>query len=80
MKLRLDASLSEFLRQAKRCEGDVFFETPEGDRLNIKSQLSQYVFLAAANSRDNVLSMGNVVCARSQDEERLQAFLIAAEG
>ena len=50
MKLKADVSLPEFLRKANLCEGDVFFETPEGDCLNIKSQLSKYVFLAAVNS------------------------------
>ena len=36
MKLKADVSLPEFLRKANLCEGDVFFETPEGDCLNIR--------------------------------------------
>ena len=27
----------------KKCEGDVYLTTPEGDRLNLKSNLTKYV-------------------------------------
>ena len=47
MNLKPDINLSEFFRAVHTCRGEVLFETPEGDRLNLKSALSQYVFTAA---------------------------------
>lgn len=48
MKLKENADLPAFLRQVKKCGGDVFLETQEGDSLNLKSTLSQYIFVSLA--------------------------------
>ena len=77
MKLKADVSLPEFLRKANLCEGDVFFETPEGDCLNIKSQLSKYVFLAAVNSQRDLIRLGEVVFRQEDDQAILKEFLVA---
>lgn len=75
MKLRTDISLVEFLRQAGDCRDNVYFETPEGDRLNIKSQLSKFVFLAAVSAEEDVIRNGEIVFDDEQDQEILRLYL-----
>ena len=50
MKLKKDANLPDFLRTVAQCKDDVYFKTTQGDVLNLKSELSKYIFLAAAAS------------------------------
>ena len=76
MKLRLDVSLPEFLRSVDACAGEVLYSTPDGDHLNLKSQLSKYLFLAAADGKDStILLSGQVVCSESADIDRLRSYL-----
>lgn len=46
-KLKEHTDMISFLQKVTMCNGTVTFETPDGDVLNLKSQLSKYVFLAA---------------------------------
>lgn len=46
MTLKPDASIPRFLQAAQVCNGQVWFNTPEGDKLNLKSALSRFVFTA----------------------------------
>lgn len=73
-KLKTNADLSEFLKQAGRCEGKVVFLTAEGDCLDLKSLLSAYAFSAMAG-RPDMLARGCVDCARQEDLELLAPFL-----
>lgn len=76
MKLRLDVSLPDFLRKVDACNGDVLYCTPEGDQLSLKSPLSKYIFLAAADRKDSsILLFGQVDCTESADLERLRSYL-----
>lgn len=50
MKLYSDIDIVVFLNDVKKCKNEVFFETDEGDKLNLKSALSQYVFFVADNN------------------------------
>lgn len=74
MKLREKIVLSDFLNTVRQCGNDVLFITKEGDRLNLKSQLSQYVLLAVADS-DYPLRDGEVICANEGDYVNLKQFL-----
>jgi hypothetical protein len=47
MKLNNIRELQEFLAIVNSCEGSVWLESNEGDKLNLKSQLSQYIALGA---------------------------------
>lgn len=47
MKLLDDINLADFFRKVQTCRGEVLLVTSEGDRLNLKSALSQFVFAAA---------------------------------
>ena len=77
MKLKEDVVLVEFLQRAKQCTGEVYFKTVEGDILNLKSQLSQYVFLAASVSENTQhLLKGEIDCQNKTDYECLLPYLI----
>lgn len=43
MKLCNITDVNGFFDAVKKCEGDVYLTTPEGDRLNLKSNLTRYV-------------------------------------
>ena len=49
MKLKGNINMMDFLKELKKCTGEVFFETPDGDCLALKSALSQYIFCTIAN-------------------------------
>lgn len=56
MKLKPDFNLIEFFQAVHSCQYEVLFETPEGDRLNLKSTLSQFVFTAAVAGKFRALN------------------------
>ncbi len=56
MKIKKDIDMLEFLKALKKCSGNVFFETSEGDCLALKSTLSQYIFCSIANEPELFLS------------------------
>ena len=47
MKLRNVTEIEDFLVAVNKCTGNVWLESPFGDRYNLKSKFSQYVGLAA---------------------------------
>lgn len=75
MKLRENVDLLKFLTAVKACSGEVLYKTAEGDVLNLKSQLSQYIFLAVLISPDNKLPEGKIVCDNGEDIAVLMAYL-----
>lgn len=79
MKLTKNADLAAFLRAVNGCTGDVFFSTEQGDHLNLKSMLSQYVFSVASGDQ-TLLLRGEVSCTDKRDRGLLQPFLCAGRG
>ncbi len=75
MKLKKDIEGYALIMAAKKCTGDVIFQSAEGDILNLKSVLSQYLFVTAAIQAD-FLSAGRVECTNAADYERLSDFLV----
>ncbi len=74
MKLRENAAVSEFLRTVQTCVGEVWFITDEGDQLNLKSVLSEYLFLSAAIS-SNLIAHGHIQLEKAEDQAVIQCFL-----
>ena len=64
MTLRADIRLSDFLNAVLNCRGAVCYETPEGDHLDLKSELSQFVFIVAAAHGIAGLT-GRILCEES---------------
>ena len=75
MKLKQGIDLSAFLKTVQQCAGEVIFETDEGDRLDLKSTLSQFVFTAAMAAR--LSSTTGHICCETQDLPLLENFLTA---
>lgn len=73
MKLKKDADSTDFLKETKKCKGEVYYETKDGNRLNLKSVLSQYVF-AVLSQRDELSETGEIVCS-AEDMQRLEKYL-----
>lgn len=74
MKLRTDIDHARFLQAVQTCRGEVWFLTAEGDRLNLKSALSQMIFAVAAVG---IPGSGEVICEQSTDLVLLQDYLTA---
>ncbi len=70
--LKEQVDLIKFLDAVKGCRENVFLETDEGDKLNLKSTLSQYVFVACANGR-GFLENSQIIC-NPEDAVRLDMF------
>lgn len=78
MKLKPNIRLVDFLQQVNLCHGEVRFETDEGDVLNLKSQISKYIFLAAVSQEgtgEELSLQGDVICDCQEDVSVLSAFL-----
>lgn len=75
MKLKSDADTISFLNAVKACAGDVCFVTSEGDRLNLKSILSCYLF-SAVRGKGELSDKGEVLCSDDRDYMHIQSFLI----
>ena len=75
MKVENIKDIEGFFKTIDSCKGKVELVTGEGDRLNLKSKLSQYVSLA------NIFSGGEIpelelVAYEKEDIEKLMYFMI----
>lgn len=74
MNLREDFNIADFMEVAKSCTGDVFFHSAEGDIINLKSLLSQYV-LATIVCKPGLLKNAQIICTQDEDYAKLADFL-----
>lgn len=75
MKIENISNIEEFFKVIDQCKGTVELVTGEGDRLNLKSKLSQYVSLAKIFSNGEIPEM-ELVAHEKEDVERLISFMI----
>ena len=68
-----DLNVPEFLKVLDECEGNVYLVTNEGDRLNLKSKLSQLVGLTKLIEAGKIAE-AYIVCDKPEDESRLFRF------
>jgi hypothetical protein len=74
MRLKDNVSPSVFLQRVDQCAGEVLYKTSEGDILNLKSQLSKYLFLIAVNAPAAAsLRCGEITC-NVEDHQILKPF------
>lgn len=73
MKIKAQADFIRFLKAVGECSSDVLFQTEEGDCLNLRSALSQYVF-AMIFSKPELLKSGHICCS-DEDLTLLNDFL-----
>lgn len=72
--LKAGINIAAFLRTADLCEGSVLFEGADGDRLDLKSQLCKYLFLASEIDPE-YLASGKIRCD-SKDAQRLAEYIV----
>ena len=68
MKVQNIKDIDAFFKTVDECSGRVELVTGEGDRLNLKSKLSQYVSMA------NIFSGGEI--PEPEDTDRLIKFMM----
>lgn len=68
-----DVDISAFLKVLDECKGKVFLVTDEGDRLNLKSKLSQLVGLTSLIEGGKIAE-ASVKCEDPEDESKLFRF------
>lgn len=74
MRIKEEMDLGEFIKDVKGCAADVWFRTEEGDNLNLKSTLSQYL-LAALAGNQKMLHQGRILCDNAEDYVLLRKYL-----
>lgn len=74
MFLNPDYNLSDFFTAVHKCSDEVKFVSSEKAVLNLKSEFSQFVFLASYAKKDCPLE-GDIICQNPQDMECLRPFL-----
>lgn len=75
MKLYHVNDINEFFKVIDSCKGKVMLVTGEGDQLNLKSKLTQYVSLAKVFSGGEIPEM-ELVAYEPEDAAKLLAFSI----
>ncbi len=79
MKIRNIKNIEAFFKAVDSCEGKVELVTGEGDRLNLKSKLSQYVSLANifADGQAQIPEL-EIIAYEQADMKKLLDFMIEA--
>ena len=72
MRLNNIKQLQEFLAIVNSCEGSVWLESVEGDKFNLKSELSQYVALGALLEHKGADL--ELFCSSQADETKFMEF------
>ena len=73
MKLNPNVNVPSFLKAVQACGGEVYYVTPEGDRLSLKSTLSQFVFAAAVSGKLQDTN-GSILLQNPEDAVWLQDY------
>ena len=74
MFLKANPNLTDFFAAVQKCSGEVEYILPEKAALNLKSEFSQFVFLASYMEENCPLD-GKIICHDSHDMEYLKPFL-----
>ncbi len=75
MKVQNITDVDAFFKVIDECKGTVELVTGEGDRLNLKSKLCQYVSLANIFSNGNIPEL-EIVAHEQEDVQRILDFMI----
>lgn len=75
MKIQNIRNIDDFFKMIDACSGKIELVTGEGDRLNLKSKLSQYVALAGVLSSTEIPEM-ELVAYDKDDIEKIIEFMI----
>ncbi len=77
MKVTNISDINKFFEVVDSCKGKVELVTGEGDRLNLKSKLCQYVSLATIfTSNDIEIPELEIIASEKEDIDKLFKFMI----
>ncbi len=74
MKIERISNIQEFFKIIDSCKGRVELLTGEGDRLNLKSKLCQYLSMGQIFSRQAELHL-EIVASEEEDLQKICRFL-----
>lgn len=74
MKLMNISDVDTFFKIVEECQGDVFLASDEGDMINLKSKLSQYLAIADLFT-NGYISQLTLVTSHADDSERLLKYM-----
>ncbi len=74
-----DIDVPEFLKVLDSCVGEVYLMTRDGDRLNLKSKLSQLVGLTALIEGGKIAE-AFIMCEKEEDESKIFRFNLYKDG
>ena len=78
MKISNIKDTEAFFKVIDSCEGKVELVTGEGDRLNLKSKLSQFVSLANIfQANDSIIPELEIIAYEPEDSKKLLEFMIS---
>lgn len=75
MKVQNITDITKFFQVVDSCEGKVELVTGEGDRLNLKSKLAQYVSMANIFSNGEIPEL-EIIAYEVEDTKKLIDFMI----
>ena len=78
MKVQNITNIEKFFNAVDECKGRVELVTGEGDRLNLKSKLSQYVSMANIFSNGEIPEL-ELIAYEKEDIYRLVKFMVDGE-
>ncbi len=78
MKVQNIRDIDKFFQVVDSCKGKVELVTGEGDRLNLKSKLSQFVSLANIFSNGEIPEL-EIIAYEREDVEKLIKFMMTDE-
>ena len=78
MKVQNITNIKKFFNAVDECKGRVELVTGEGDRLNLKSKLSQYVSMANIFSNGEIPEL-ELIAYEKEDIDRLVKFMVDGE-
>ena len=76
MKVQNITNIDKFFEVIDSCKGKVELVTGEGDRLNLKSKLSQFVSLANIFSNGEIPEL-EIIAYEREDVEKLIKFMMS---
>lgn len=78
MKVQNIKNIEKFFQVVDKCSGKVELVTGEGDRLNLKSKLSQYVSMANIFSNGEIPEL-EIIAYEPEDIGKLVNFMMESE-
>ena len=69
-------NFDDFIKAIDECKGDVYLETKDGDVLNLKSKLCQYITLTSIFDSAAKIPELEIVAHEAEDVKRLMNYMM----